>query len=143
MRPTTPRGSAGSNPPRHHPDFPIQNLPLGIFSPSGHNARPGVAIGDMILDLSGVGGLLPDAVGRTLAGGTLNALLALPAAERVAMRRKLSALLSDETQRALIEPLLYPAADCVLHLPAAIGDYTDFYGRHSSRRQCRRAVPTR
>ena len=43
-----------------HADFPIQNLALGIFSPPGGHARPGVAIGDLILDLGGIGGLLPD-----------------------------------------------------------------------------------
>ena len=34
-----------------HPDFPIQNLPLGVFSPEGGEPRIGAAIGDMILDL--------------------------------------------------------------------------------------------
>ena len=110
-----------------HPDFPIQNLPLGIFSPPGRHARPGVAIGDMILELSGVAGLLPDAVAATLSGSTLNALLALPSADRVALRRRLSDLLSDGAHRTLVEPLLHVAADCAMHLPAAIGDYTDFY----------------
>ncbi|WP_442681361.1 fumarylacetoacetase [Sphingomonas sp. ASY06-1R] len=110
-----------------HPDFPIQNLPLGIFSPPAHHARPGVAIGDMILDLSGVGALLPPAVGHLLTGTTLNRLLGLPAADRVAMRRRLSELLSDPAHRSTLEPLLHRAEECILHLPAAIGDYTDFY----------------
>ncbi|KTS26185.1 hypothetical protein NS228_25525, partial [Methylobacterium indicum] len=35
-----------------HPDFPIQNLPLGVFSPADGAKRPGVAIGDQILDLA-------------------------------------------------------------------------------------------
>ena len=35
-----------------HPDFPIQNLPLGVFSPPGGTPAGGVAIGDMILDLA-------------------------------------------------------------------------------------------
>src|SRR3954465_10573202 len=77
-----------------HPDFPIQNLPLGIFSPPGHHSRPGVAIGDMILELSGAGALLPQAAGHLLTGPTLNPLLALPSADRIAMRRRLSELLS-------------------------------------------------
>ena len=110
-----------------HPDFPIQNLPLGIFSPGNHAARPGVAIGDYILDLGGLAGPLPDAIGHALSGRTLNALMALPQADRIAMRRRLSELLSDETHRAIVEPLLYRAEECALHLPAAIGDYTDFY----------------
>ena len=110
-----------------HPDFPIQNLPLGIFSPGNHAARPGVAIGDHILDLGGVAGLLPDAVAHTLSGRTLNALIGLPQGDRIAMRRRLSELLSDEAHRAIVEPLLYRADECALHMPAAIGDYTDFY----------------
>jgi fumarylacetoacetase len=110
-----------------HPDFPIQNLPLGVFSPPDDFARPGVAIGDRILDLGGVGALLPEPVGHLLAGTTLNALLALPQADRVALRRRLSQLLSDEAHRGILAPLLHDAANCALHLPAAIGDYTDFY----------------
>lgn len=110
-----------------HPDFPLQNLPLGIFSPGNHAARPGVAIGDYILDLGGVAGLLPDAVAHTLSGRALNALMGLLQGDRIAMRRRLSELLSDETHRAIVEPLLYRADQCALHMPAAIGDYTDFY----------------
>jgi fumarylacetoacetase len=110
-----------------HPDFPIQNLPLGVFSPQNGHGRAGVAIGDRILDLAGIGALLPEAVAPALTGKSLNALLALPSADRVALRRRLSELLSSEMHRGLIEPLLYPAGACALHLPAAIGDYTDFY----------------
>ena len=110
-----------------HADFPVQNLPLGIFSPPGHSARAGVAIGDMVLELSGVGALLPDAVAHTLSGNNLNALLALPSADRIALRRRLSELLSDQAHRDIVEPMLHVAADCAKHLPAAIGDYTDFY----------------
>jgi fumarylacetoacetase len=112
-----------------HAAFPIQNLPYGVFSPRGRVPRIGVAIGDWILDLRALAAvdLLPPAAARALAGRTLNALLGLPRAERIALRRRLSALLSDEAQRARLQPLLHPAKDCVLHLPAAIGDYTDFY----------------
>ncbi|KQM54484.1 fumarylacetoacetase [Sphingomonas sp. Leaf208] len=111
-----------------HVDFPIQNLPLGIFTPAdGVTPRPGTAIGDLILDLGGVVSLLHDAVAPALTGTTLNALFALPAEDRVALRRRLSQLLSDPAHRTVIEPMLYTAADCTMHLPAAIGDYTDFY----------------
>lgn len=110
-----------------HADFPIQNLPLGIFSTAGHSARPGVAIGDMILELSGVAGSLPYAVATSVAGTTLNALLALPAADRVALRRTVSGLLSDPAHRGIVAPFLHRTEDCTLHLPTAIGDYTDFY----------------
>ena len=110
-----------------HADFPVQNLPFGIFSPAGGASRPGTAIGDHILDLGGIVALLPEAVAPTLAGTTLNALFALPTAERVALRRRLSQLLSDPAHHAAVEPMLHAAADCTMHLPAAIGDYTDFY----------------
>jgi fumarylacetoacetase len=110
-----------------HGDFPIQNLPFGIFAPAGKHKRAGVAIGDCILDLSEINELLPSAAADVLQGSTLNALMALPKADRVGLRRRLSQLLSDEAHRAAVEPSLYAAADCTLHLPAAIGDYTDFY----------------
>ena len=110
-----------------HADFPIQNLPLGIFSPAGGAARLGIAIGDRILDLGGVAALLPAAIGPALAGDSLNGLMALPSADRVALRRRVSELLNGETHRAAAEPMLHAAAECALLLPAAIGDYTDFY----------------
>ncbi|OAH44672.1 fumarylacetoacetase [Sphingobium yanoikuyae] len=110
-----------------HLDFPIQNLPLGIFSPPLGPPRPGVAVGEMILDLAWIAGLLPAAVAANVGNPTLNGLLALPKADRGALRRRLSDLLWDEQHRAEIEPALYPAADCTMHLPASIGDYTDFY----------------
>ncbi|RDE04627.1 fumarylacetoacetase [Sphingomonas aracearum] len=110
-----------------HPDFPVQNLPLGIFSTPGGPRRAGVAIGDSVLDLPLIAALLPRAAAACLSTPTLNALFALPAADRVALRRRLSELLSDESHRAAVEPALLPVASCTLHLPCAIGDYTDFY----------------
>ncbi len=109
-----------------HPDFPVQNLPLGVFSPPGGEPCPGVAIGDAILDLAAAAeaGLL---TGEP-AGPTLNGFLALGAGPRRALRARLSALLSEgSAERSRVEPLLHRAADCVLHLPATVGDYTDFY----------------
>lgn len=110
-----------------HPEFPVQNLPLGIFSHEDGPRRPGVAIGDKILDLRGVAEFLPKAAASALYGDTLNALFALPASERLALRRRLSSLLSDSASTSWAEPHLYDAEACSLHLPARIGDYTDFY----------------
>ena len=112
-----------------HADFPIQNLPLGIFSPKDEGPRAGTAIGDKVLDLWAVAelGLLPRADVVPLENPTLNAFFALPKADRMAFRQRLSELLSDEQYREQVEPLLYDAADCTMHLPARIGDYTDFY----------------
>ena len=121
-----------------HPDFPIQNLPLGVFSPNGGAPRGGaprggVAIGDAILDLS-LAARSPllsgqaKAAAEAGAGSTLNPLLGLEPAARRALRRRLSELLAaNAPDRAEVETWLYPADACTLHLPAAIGDYTDFY----------------
>jgi fumarylacetoacetase len=106
-----------------HPDFPIQNLPLGVFSPPGGAPRGGVAIGDHILDL--VAAQAAGLLAGVEAGATLNGFLALGAAGRRALRHAVSGLLQ---QSAPPRPdLLHKAADCVMHLPARIGDYTDFY----------------
>jgi fumarylacetoacetase len=116
-----------------HADFPIQNLPFGVFSPAGGTARTGVAIGDMILDLDAVlaAGLLDGAAEDAAAaaeGGTLNEMLALGAGPRRALRARLFALLAeDSAERSRVEGALHQAVDCTLHLPARIGDYTDFY----------------
>lgn len=114
-----------------HADFPIQNLPLGIFS-AGAAPRGGMAIGDHILDLAALadGGLLQGEALRAAnaaRGTTLNPLLALGAGPRRALRRRVSELLFNEAYRADVGPSLHAAADCTLQLPAAIGDYTDFY----------------
>ena len=114
-----------------HAEFPLQNLPLGWFSPPGGTPRAGAAIGDEILDLAAVAGLL-DGDARlavaAAAGPGLNGLLALGAGPRRALRKRLSALLADGAPaRAAVEPHLHRAAECALHLPAVIGDYTDFY----------------
>jgi len=106
-----------------HADFPVQNLPYGIFSVDGRAARPAVAIGDKLLDLLAITWLLPVEV----TGGTLNALFALAPERRLALRRKLSSLLSDDSHRPAIAPHLYDQGAVTMHLPAAIGDYTDFY----------------
>ncbi len=117
-----------------HPDFPIQNLPFGIFTPpSGGGRRGGVAIGDAVLDLAAVVelGLLGREGAEAAAAtdtGTLNAFLALGPSARRALRAELSALLrAGAPERTFVAGCLHDAAACLLHLPAAIGDYTDFY----------------
>ncbi|MDC7676565.1 fumarylacetoacetase [Asticcacaulis machinosus] len=110
-----------------HSDFPIQNLPLGVFSVGGEGPRIGTAIGDYVLDLKAISGLLPTEVAPALSQPALNELFALPTKARKALRQRLSDLLSDDRHRADIEPHLHPVGDCRMHLPARIGDYTDFY----------------
>ena len=112
-----------------HADFPIQNLPIGVFSTDDRGQRIGVAIGDRIVDLRGLAekGLLDDRWLPGLTQPTLNAWFGQGADDRRALRRLLSDLLSGEAQRAAIEPHLVAQSDATMHLPCAIGDYTDFY----------------
>ena len=106
-----------------HADFPIQNLPLGIFSVDGGAPRPGVAIGDEILDLARAFG--DDLPAELREAASLNRFLAAGSGARAALRARVSGLLSSG-HRVLPE-LLARAADCEMHLPARIGGYTDFY----------------
>jgi fumarylacetoacetase len=108
-------------------DFPIQNLPLGVFSPAGSSARIGSAIGEFIVDLKAISALLPEAVYSALQQDKLNDIFACPAADRLALRHALSKLLSDPSQKSSVELHIHAAQSCSLHLPARIGDYTDFY----------------
>ena len=116
-----------------HPDFPIQNLPVGMFSSDGKQRRPGVAIGSAILDLAAIGaaGLLSGEA-RQVAAATsqegLNDFLALGSPARRALRTRLFELLKNASvERAKIEPHLHDATSCTVHMPASIADYTDFY----------------
>lgn len=113
-----------------HPDFPVQNLPLGVFSPTGGEPRGGAAIGDKILDIAAVAGLLDSEARKVamLAGqGTLNDLLGAGNDALRALRQGLFRLLSDPAHEASVRPFLCDASDCTLHLPVKINDYTDFY----------------
>jgi fumarylacetoacetase len=94
-------------------DFPIQNLPLGVYRTANDaQARLGVAIGDFVLDLS-----------PWLAGETLNGYMSLSAAARRDLRREVSRVLrAGSPVRELV-----PQSSCEMLLPAVIGDYTDFY----------------
>jgi fumarylacetoacetase len=116
-----------------HADFPIQNLPLGVFCLAGGAERVGVAIGDSILDLPAAfeAGLFTGeaaTAAEATSGPALNWLFELGAGPRRALRARLSDLLATGSPvQSQVEKLLYPAADCTLDLPAVIGDYTDFY----------------
>jgi fumarylacetoacetase len=120
-----------------HSDFPIQNLPLGIFVPPGGHPRGGVAIGDDVLDLPAAleVGLLDGLAAQAAAavsGASLNPLFALGSEPRRALRRRLGEILdADGRDRTRIEGLrprlIHRAADCRFEVPCEIGDYTDFF----------------
>jgi fumarylacetoacetase len=114
-------------------DFPIQNLPLGVFRRRGaaEPHRLGVAIGDHVLDLLqcrelGLLRELPSDVQAVLGAPALNGLMALGPPAMRALRHHLVRLLRADSSRA--EPgALVSMPDAELTVPAAIGDYTDFY----------------
>jgi len=110
-----------------HRDFPVQNLPLGVFSADGAGRRIGVAIGDFILDLTQAADLLDEEWREDLALPLLNAWMARGNGVGRALRHRLSELLSDTRYRDDVEPLLIGQSEVTMHLPCLVGDYTDFY----------------
>ena len=117
-------------------DFPIQNLPFGVFRRAGTNEsfRGGVAIGDRVLDLAAV--RIARAIRSTAAanalrnasGPTLNALMAMGPEACSALRLALSrALRTGSPAQAKLEGALVPQAGAEMAVPASIGDFTDFY----------------
>ncbi|HEX6071613.1 MAG TPA: fumarylacetoacetase [Sphingomicrobium sp.] len=108
-------------------DFPIENLPLGIFSVGQRRRHAGVAIGDYVLDLAAIADLLDEDWREDLSQPVLNGWLARgPGAQRD-LRLRLSELLSDERYRDDVEPQLIGQTEARMHVPCLIGDYTDFY----------------
>ena len=112
-----------------HPDFPIQNLPLGVFSVGSKGPRIGVAIGDSVLDLHSLAQaqLLDRHWTLALSLGCLNAWFAHGPEDSAKLRGCLSELLSQESHRAKVESHLVGRERVTMHLPCTIGDYTDFY----------------
>ncbi|HIK17863.1 MAG TPA: fumarylacetoacetase [Leptolyngbyaceae cyanobacterium M33_DOE_097] len=115
-------------------DFPIQNLPFGVFQHSGGAETPriGVAIGDQILDLAacytlGLLKSLPEPVQVACAASSLNALMAMGRAASLPLRHHLSQLLQVGQDPVTVRQALVPMSKARLLLPAQIGDYTDFY----------------
>ena len=108
-------------------DFPVQNLPLGIFSEAKGLRRPGVAIGDYVLDLSAVSDLLDEEWRTDLSQPVLNACLSRGPDDHRALRHRLSQILSDERYRDDVEMYLIGQSEVRMHVPCLIGDYTDFY----------------
>ena len=108
-------------------DFPVQNLPLGIFSTGRGTRRPGVAIGDYILDLAAASNLLDEEWREDLSRPVLNAWLSKGPETHRALRHRLSEILTDERYRDDVEVHLIGQSEVSMHLPCLIGDYTDFY----------------
>ena len=108
-------------------DFPIQNLPLGIFSVGQRRRHACIAIGDYVLDLTGIAELLDEEWIEDLSQPVLNSWLARGAQAQRELRLRLIELLSDEKYRDDVERELVGQTEVRMHLPCVVGDYTDFY----------------
>jgi fumarylacetoacetase len=117
-------------------DFPIQNLPFGVFRVSSGEPRGGVAIGDRVFDLrAGLEAGLFTAgaaeAAQAASGPVLNPLMSLGTNAASALRARLSDLLrEDAPERSRVEPLadriLIPMTEARMQLPATIRNFTDF-----------------
>ena len=114
-------------------DFPLNNLPLGVFTLDGA-PRCGVAIGDRILDATGLeeAGLLQLADAPVLDIPFWNEVMELGPEAWEALRARLTELLREGApEQDKVAPFLHPMAGAEMHMPLAVAEYTDFYaGRH-------------
>ena len=116
-----------------HP-FPLNNLPYGVFSTEGGEPRCGVAIGDMILDVTAAEaeGLIALSDAPLFDVPFWNEFMEEGPAVWAALREQLTMLLAEGAEaRHKVEPLLVPQADAQMHMPFAVSEFTDFYaGKH-------------
>ena len=109
-------------------EFPLNNLPYGVFSTGNGKPRCGVAIGDMILDVAAL-----EAEGRlnyegALETGAWNAFMAMGRVAWDKLRGELTSMLAEgSASRAGVEPHLVPMTTATMHMPFAVTEYTDFY----------------
>jgi fumarylacetoacetase len=111
-------------------DFPLNNLPLGVFSNPAGPVRCGVAVGDRILDVAAMerAGLLPLADRALMAGPDWNAFLEAGPAVWARFRILLLGFLTEgSTQKSTVEGYLHPQDGATMHLPFRVAEFTDFY----------------
>jgi fumarylacetoacetase len=115
-------------------DFPLNNLPCGVFSYGDVEPRCGMAIGDFVLDLATLeeDGLLVLDGGPLLDVPFWNEVMEAGPAVWADLRAKVTAMLAHGSKaRAAVQAYLVPQAGAVMHLPFLVAEYTDFYaGRH-------------
>ena len=116
-------------------EFPIQNLPFGIFETAQHGKRAGVRIGDFVLDLAQMAqfGYFDDLgfVASDFSQDYLNPMMRRGKLAVRALRNRISELLATANQSFRLNEsqhvALLPVASVAMCLPVQIGDYTDFY----------------
>jgi fumarylacetoacetase len=107
----------------------LQTLPYGSFTTRDRPSEPrtGVAIGDKVLDLSAATDRLLPGRAHLFSSGSLNPFLDAGDLAWEQVREAITAWLSEDEFREVIEDLLVPAGAAALHLPFAVADYVDFY----------------
>jgi fumarylacetoacetase len=117
--------------------FPLNNLPYGVFSADHGDLRCGVAIGDRIIDATGLeaaGILRADPDADVLDAPFWNDFMELGPEAWAAYRAALTAMLAqgaDEATQDALTTYSVPMAEANLHLPFKVSEYTDFYaGKH-------------
>jgi fumarylacetoacetase len=113
-------------------DFPIENLPLGVFRSPSTGGAIGMAIGDFVLNLRAVADSrlldeLESDVVTACKDESLNHLMALGRKASSSLRARVTDLLCDRAAQSRTEPHLLPQSDVEMLLPVRIGDYSDFY----------------
>lgn len=111
-------------------DFPLNNLPYGVFSVGDNDAHCGVAIGDMILDVTSAeeAGVITPADVAVFDVPFWNDFMDLGAEAWAKFRADLtSALTEGSDKKSVLEPHLVPLDTASLHMPFAVSEYTDFY----------------
>jgi fumarylacetoacetase len=115
-------------------DFPLNNLPCGVFSVAGEDPRCGMAIGDMVLDLAALerAGMLDLSDDPVLDLPFWNEVMELGPAAWGALREQVTAhLVEGSDTQGDVAPFLHPRSDVTLHMPVLVAEYTDFFsGRH-------------
>jgi fumarylacetoacetase len=107
--------------------FDVDNLPYGVFSLAGEEPRVGARIGDQVLDLAPVAAAEMLDMHHVFEEPNLNPLMAEGPRVAASIRQWITGLLTDDTERGLVEPHLLPLADVELRLPVEVADYVDFY----------------
>ena len=125
--PTWVPGAAGSG-------FDVDHLPFGVFARSGEYPRVAVRIGDRVLDLSIVAAADMLDTHALFDQPTLNPFMAAGPTVWASTRAWVTGLLTDQTERDLVEPALSPLDSVTMLMPFTVGDYVDFYAseQHAS-----------
>ena len=114
-------------------DFPIQNLPFGIFKTSYSEGRVGIRIGNYVLDLAAVHnlGFLSELSyeSKDFSSNYLNSMMKKGKKATTELRNRISELLNVENpeMQEKADQVLIPVEDVIMQMPIQIGDYTDFY----------------